>query len=388
MAANRPVRRTRLAALFGAQGATAVAQAPRDAGALAITGLRATCLREPVSKRSYTVVRVETRSGLTGFGECGAIAEADALFERAREIVLGRPATAYEVSSRVLAGLGSIEAAITMALLDVVGRHAGAPVYQILGGPTRHKVRALTTLEGDTDQALVEALHHARVAGFRAFIVPLPAIKARIQGDAFVQATRRRLETLCAEGRDLDFVIGGGGALSAADAARVASVLEPLHPLWLDEPCPLENLRTIRKIAEESVTPLGFGKSVAGAGAVQDLLREETVDVLRPSLAHHGLAQIRRMAALAETSYVAVAPHLEGGPIATAAALHLAASLPNFVIQQIPPATAPEDRRMRDAVTGTTLEVVHEGYAALPTGAGLGIAVDERVLESYQDPAR
>ena len=83
-----------------------------------------------------------------------------------------------------------------------------------------------------------------------------------------------------------------------------------------------------------------------------------------------------------------MAPHHDGGPIATAAALHLAASLPNFVIQHIPPATAAEDRRMRDAVAGTDLEVVRDGYAALPIGPGLGIAVDERALETYQERAR
>jgi len=360
-----------------------VAAAGRDVEGLSITGLRATRLREPVSRRSYTVVRVETRSGLTGFGECGAVAEAE--LERVRAIVLGKTATAYEVVCRALADLGAVEAAITMALLDVVGRHAKAPVYQILGGPTRHKIRALTTLEGDSDRDLVASLSRAKAAGFRAFVVPLPAIKARIQGDAFVRATQRRLEALCAAGQDLDFVVDGGGAPSPGDAARVAAVLEPFHPLWLDEPCPVANLRTIRKIASETVTPLGFGKTVAGSGAVQDLLREGAVGVLRPSLSHHGLTQVRRMAALAETSYVAVAPHHDGGPIATAAALHLAASLPNFVIQHIPPATAAEDRRMRDALTGTDLEVVRDGYAALPIGPGLGIAVDERALETYQE---
>jgi galactonate dehydratase len=379
MAADRPVRRVRLAALLGAQ---AVAPAG-DTDGLAVTGLRAVRVREPVSRRSYTVLRVETRSGLTGFGECSAGALTEAELERLRALVLGKPSTAYEVVGRALAGLGAVEAAITMALLDVVGRHARAPVYQILGGPTRHKVRALTTLEGGSDADLLAALRRARAAGFRAFVVPLPARPARIQGDAFVQATRRRFETLAAEGRDLDFVVDGGGALSPADAARVASALEPCHPLWLDEPCPLSNL--IRKIADETVTPLGLGKTVASAGAVQDLLREEVVDVLRPSLGRHSLTQVRRMAALAETSYVAVAPHHEGGPIATAAALHLAASLPNFVIQHIPPTPAADDRRMRDALVGTDLEAVRDGYAALPTGPGLGIAVDERVLATYQD---
>jgi galactonate dehydratase len=367
-----------LAAVLGAQAAVG----PRDPEGLSIADLRATRVREPVSRRSYTVVRVETRSGLIGFGECRAVAETD--LERARAIVVGRAATAYEVLSRAVAGLGAVEAAITMALLDVVGRHARAPVYQILGGPTRHKVRALTTLEGDSDGDLVSALRRARAAGFRAAVVPLPASRARVQGDAFVQATRRRLEALCAEGQDFDFVVDGRGALSPGDAARVAAMLEPFHPLWLDEPCSLANLQTIRKIAAESVTPLGFGKTIAGTGAVQDLLREEAVDVLRPSLSLHGLTQVRRMAALAEANYIAVAPHHDGGPIATAAAIHLAASLPNFVIQQIPPATAAEDRRMRDAVAGTDVEVVRDGYAALPVGLGLGVAVDERALETYQ----
>lgn len=377
MAADRQLRRARLAAVLEAQAAAA----PRDPEGLSITSLRATRVREPVSRRSYTVIRVETRSGLIGFGECGAVADAD--LERARAIIVGKAATAYEVLSRAVTDFGVVEAAITMALLDVVGRHVRAPVYQILGGPTRHKVRTLATLDGDSDGDLVAALRRAHAAGFRAAVVPLPASKARVQGDAFVQATRRRLEALCAEGQDFEFVVDGRGALSPGDAARVAAVLEPFHPLWLDEPCSLANHHSIRKIATESVTPLGFGKTIAVLGAVQDLLREEAVDVLRPSLSHHGLTRIRRMAALAEASYVAVAPHHDGGPIATAAALHLAASLPNFVIQHIPPTAAAEDRRMRDAVSGTELEVVRDGYAALPTGPGLGIAVDERVLDTY-----
>src|SRR5262245_25291252 len=125
MAANRQSRRARLAAALGAQAAAA----PRDPAGLSITGLRAFRVREPVSRRSYSVVRVETRSGLIGFGESRAVADAD--LEGARAMIVGKAATAYEVLSRAVAGLGAVEAAITMALLDVVGRHARAPVYQI-----------------------------------------------------------------------------------------------------------------------------------------------------------------------------------------------------------------------------------------------------------------
>jgi len=133
------------------------------------------------------------------------------------------------------------------------------------------------------------------------------------------------------------------------------------------------------------VTALGFGRHLHDSGAFQDLLREEVIDVLRPSLALNGISQIRKMAALAEAYYVAVAPHHNGGPVATAAALHLAASLPNFFIQQIPLPAAEADRRMRAELAGVSVERVTDGFAALPTGAGLGITVNEDALEKYKE---
>jgi galactonate dehydratase len=103
----------------------------------------------------------------------------------------------------------------------------------------------------------------------------------------------------------------------------------------------------------------------------QDLLREDLIDVFRPDLARNGITQIRKFAALAEANYVAVAPYHDGGPVGTAAALHLAASLPNFFAQQIPVPDADEDRRFRAALAGAALESVTDGYFALRTEPGL-----------------
>jgi galactonate dehydratase len=105
--------------------------------------------------------------------------------------------------------------------------------------------------------------------------------------------------------------------------------------------------------------------------------------VARPDILHFGITGSRRIAALAETYYVAVAPRHEGGPIATAAALHLAASLPNFFIQHIPLPAAAEDRAMRAQIAGGDLERVKDGFASLPNGPGLGVTVNEAVLEKY-----
>jgi galactonate dehydratase len=223
-------------------------------------------------------------------------------------------------------------------------------------------------------------------AGYRAFLVPLPAVKARNQGQEFVAATRQRLEGLRGvSGESLDFVLDGAGSLTPGDASSLSSALERFHLLWFDEPCRISNLGAIRKIASENVTPLGFGRHIQEAGAFQDLLREDAIDVLRPAIGLNPMSQIRGMAVLGEVNYVAVAPYHDGGPIGTIAALHLAASLPNFYIQQIPLPSAEEDRRMRAALTGSTAEVVKDGFAVLPTGPGLGMTVDEKALETYQE---
>ncbi|MEJ7608888.1 MAG: enolase C-terminal domain-like protein [Bryobacteraceae bacterium] len=157
--------------------------------------------------------------------------------------------------------------------------------------------------------------------------------------------------------------------------------------LWFDEPCPATNLQTIKKISEETVTPLGFGRQLQEPSVFQDLLREGVVDVLRPSLHHASISRIRQIAVLAETYYVAVAPYHEGGPIGTAAALHLAACLPNFFIQQIPRPEDERDRRMRLEIVSQDVEKVQEGFAALPGGIGLGIEVNESALEKYKETA-
>ena len=118
-----------------------------------------------------------------------------------------------------------------------------------------------------------------------------------------------------------------------------------------------------------------------------DLLREDCVDLLRPNLAQHGLSQIRRIAAVAETYYVAVAPFHDGGPLATAAALHLAASLPNFFIQQIPLPASERDRAFRRSLLSTDVEAVNAGFAALPNGPGWGVTVNQSAVEKAAQEA-
>jgi len=348
-----------------------------------MTALDAFPLREPVSKRAYTCLRLRTRSGAVGFGECSSISPPD--LSTLRSAIQHHEASSFESIRRNLTISLSALAALDMAMLDILGKFTKAPVYQVLGGPTRNQARALAHIDGDTDDAVVAAVRQARAAGHRAFAVPVPPTHAPNHSATLVTATHRRLDLVrTAAGAGCDFVLDAGGRLTPGDSSSLAAAFERLHLLWFDEPCPLSNLSAAYRIASENVTPIGFGRFATEHGVFQNLLRGDAIDVLRPDIARHGITQVRRISALAETYYVAVAPFHDGGPIATAAALNLAASLPNFFIQQLPCPTADQDRQMRARIAGESLETVKDGFLQLPRGPGLGITINEAALNEYR----
>jgi galactonate dehydratase len=361
-------RRARLAGMVAAQAAAM----PKPSAKLQIADVRLFSIREPASARSYSVVEVRTSGGLAGYGEGPAVAAA--VFADVRRFWVGRAATSYVTAGPALALAGAVD----MALLDIVGKASNAPVYRVLGGPTRNKVRAFASVQTPA------GVEQAAAAGHRAFGVRLPGAAARNQGRAYQRDLEALLEQLRrGHGQDYDFVLEADSSLSPGDAGSAARTLERWHPLWFDEPCAVSNAQTLRKIAEETVVPLGFGRDISDHGVYLELLRQGLIDIVRPAVGREGITRIRRIAAMAEPYYTALAPRHSGGPIATAAALHLAATLPNFFIQQIPYSSAREDAAMRQELCGAELERITQGFAALPTGPGLGITVNAKALEKY-----
>jgi galactonate dehydratase len=355
MSRNISRRRARLSVGFAPQAAVA----KPEAGDHIVTDMRWFPVREPVSGNAYTIVRVKTRSRLIGWGECARAAEHEA--KALEKEWTGRSATLYAAIDRS----SPLAGALDMALLDILGKACRTPVYRVLGGPTRHKVRTFTD---------------ANVPGFSAAGIVAPKPASRNQGKAYenqVQALVKQLPD------DRDFVLSAHGSLTPGDAASVARALESSHPLWFDEPCSVSNLEAVRKVSGETVTPLGFGRGIPDAGVFLALLREGLVDVVRPDITQWGISGARQIAVLAEAYYVAIAPHHEGGPVATAAAIHLAASVPNFFIQHVPLPDDPKDREMRAAIVSGGLETPRDGFLQVPAGPGLGIEVNESALEKY-----
>ncbi len=158
--------------------------------------------------------------------------------------------------------------------------------------------------------------------------MPLTMPPGMERGRRFYTDVRSTLDVLReAAGEECDFVLDCAGRTSPGEALSIADRLEGFHLLWMDEPCGELSATAQASISKGSVTAVGYGRGFEDEARFLDLLREDGVDVLRPALARHGLTAVRKAAALAETYYVAVAPFHRGGPIGTAAGMHVCAAL-------------------------------------------------------------
>ena len=360
---------------------------------IAITGLKATGIQEPVSKRTSIIVRVATDAGIEGVAEMpggGDVQATLAAVIRHGKSLRGRDAQGsqsllWDLSKSDEGISTSFLASLDMALLDIAGKISKAPIYDLICGRTRSKARALARLDGDSESELLRALDRESQAGFRAFIIPLALPKDGIRGRQFYRDTRRRLDNLReAAGDGFDFALDCQGQLRASQAAYLARELESFRLLWLDEPCDQTTDTARQRIAAESVTPVGLGRRATKLGDFQNWLRAGSLDVVRPEVNQLGIGAIRKLAAHAETHYVAIAPVNSGGPIATAAGIHVAASTPNFFMQEIPIPRDAKDRAMRRELLSENVELVEAGFFALPTGPGLGITLNEDAVKRYE----
>jgi galactonate dehydratase len=358
---------------------------PQSAGhPLEIAQFQAWRLKEPVSGRKYTVVELESRGGETGYGEGGPVPAAEIV--EARAAILGRRATESEFVRAHLAGIPAMEAAVGNAMLDLLSKSRKVPIYQFLGGPTRFKARLLARLESTDEASAPAPLERAKRQGFRAFTMPALQRDAMIPLQEYVDRVRARVARMQSMGgAGAEWVLDGAAAMTPGDAATVAKALEKVHLIWFDEPTGVLTTDGLAKITDESVMPIGLGRNIHDISAFQDLLRHCTVNVLRPGLGLNSLTKIKRIAALAETHYVAVAPYHEGGPIGAMAGVHLAAALANSYAVDVPVPAADRDAAMRAELTSGNKEAAENGFAVLMNRPGLGFEVNRKALDAYSE---
>jgi galactonate dehydratase len=344
--------------------------------------------------RNLTYVEVHTDDGLTGVGEARMLNHTDALLGYLAEAVpnhiLGSdPFNIEDLVQRMFrndygrAGEIAMSAISTveMACWDVVGKALQQPVYRLLGGAVRERIKAYAngwyTVER-TPSEFAEAAKRVLAKGYR-------ALKLDPFGAGFYELERaeqaRSIELVeavrDAVGRDVDILVEMHGRFSPASAIAIAKELEPFKPGWVEEPVPPENLKALKKAAEHIRIPVATGERIHTRHEYRELLELQAADIIQPDITHFGgILETKKLAAWADACYVLVAPHNVCGPVATAANLHLAACTTNFKIQEHFNDFA-EDF-VKAAAPGNP-EVV-DGYFALPSGPGLGVKLDHDVL--------
>ncbi len=347
--------------------------------------------------RNLTFVKVITDEGLEGIGEVRMLNHTDALLgyfaEAVPNHILGHdPSNIEELVQKMFrndfARAGEIAmsaiATVEMACWDIIGKSLNQPVYKLLGGAVRNRIKAYAngwyTVERTPEEFHAAALK-VTAKGYK-------ALKFDPFGSGFYEldfTERGRVIELVeavrsAVGPDVEILIEMHGRFNPATAIGMARELERFNPSWLEEPVPPENLAALKKAAEKINIPIATGERIHTRFEFRELIESQAADYIQPDISHFGgLLETKKLAAWAENYYILVAPHNVGGPVSTAAALHFAASTPNFKIQEHFNDFA--DEWVKTTAPGNP--EVTDGYFALPQGPGLGVTLNEDAVQAH-----
>ncbi|KAH8427607.1 D-galactonate dehydratase [Aspergillus melleus] len=274
---------------------------------------------------------------------------------------------------------------IDIALWDLKGRTLGVPVYQLLGGKVRNKVQVYAWIGGDRPSD-VEVAAKARIEqGLKCIKMNATEDVNWLDGPAVLDSCVERLKTVKSLGLDagLDF----HGRLHKPMAKQLAKALEPYRPLFIEEPLLCEHPEALKQLSGLTTIPIAFGERLFTRWDVKRFLEDGSVDVLQPDIAHAGgISETRRIASLAETYDVAIAPHCPLGPIALAASIQVAVSTPNFVIQEMSLGmhynVEAGNIDLNSYLVDKSVFDIAEGFVKAPSGVGLGIEIDEELVRA------
>ncbi|MEU2207783.1 galactonate dehydratase [Streptomyces hygroscopicus] len=344
----------------------------------------------------WMFVRVDTDEGVAGWGEPVVEGRAEpvrAAVEVLAEYLIGQDPMRIEDHWQVMTKggfyrggpvLSSAVAGLDQALWDIKGKHYGVPVYQLLGGPVRERVRAYAWIGGDEPEEIRDALTAQSEAGFTAVKMNGCGRMTPVATRAEIRAAVRRAETAREVlGDDRDFGLDFHGRVSPANARRLLPLLAEAAPMFVEEPVLSEHMDTVPDLVNASPIPLALGERLYSRREFIAPLRAG-VAILQPDISHAGgISELRRIAALAETHGAQLAPHCPLGPVALAASLQIAFTTPNFLIQeQSIGIHYNRGAELLDYVTDPEPFRFTAGQLSRTDRPGLGIEVDEEAVRA------
>ena len=353
--------------------------------------------------RNWVFVRVETdQPGLYGWGEATLEWKTQAVVGAVNDLaplLIGRDPRDIEQAVRILKkhsfwrlgviGMSAVSG-IELALWDIMGRWLGQPVWRLLGGKVRDRVKVYTHLGLGDMRAVYETLDEEPLVkratevvskGYRAlkavfipythYYAPLPDVD---KVGRLMEALRR------AVGPEVEIMVDfHGRPASAATALAYIDALTPGRPMFVEEPLPPGETAALAQVAAKSRVPIASGERLVDRPEFDDLFKARAVDIVQPDICHcGGLLEAKKIAAMAEAVSIGVAPHNPLGPIAGAAALHFAVSTPNHLIQEEMVGAVPW---YFEVVKGPIKMV--DGCWQVPDAPGLGVEVDEAVAAKH-----
>jgi len=343
--------------------------------------IRITRLETFKVKPRFLFLKVHTDQGIIGLGEPITEGRADTCAAAIKEMepyLIGKDArriihhwqalyrhTFYRGGPILTSALSGLE----QALWDIKGKALGVPVYELLGGATRDRIRVYAHARS------VEAIKKAKAEGFTAFKTGVKNARqsGAVANQKFIEeATEAFAQLKSAAGKDGDVGIDFHGAISPQNAGLLIKSLEPYQPFFIEEPVNCQNVDIMASLAKETHLPIATGERIFTKWGFREILEKQAASILQPDLCHAGgIFEGRIIAGMAEAYYASIAPHNPLGPISLACGLQLAATIPNFLCQ--------EQVTLGEGYLKNPFKV-KDGHVETPTGPGLGIELDEDAL--------
>ena len=338
------------------------------------------------------LVRIYTDEGIIGNGEAGLWAHHRLVFEAIRELAeyyVGKDPTRmehhFQVVSRNTHFMGSVlnaaVSAIDIAMYDILGKSLGKPVYQLLGGKCRDKVKVFANVSGDTLDQRAESAMQSVERGFTSLRTTPFFPECVHQNSTKVIKTAVEIVRTIREavGDEIDLGLEIHRNLTPDEAIILASELAPYRILYYEDPLGPESIEALDYVARHVNLPIATGERFFNMYQFKELIDKKTVSMVRPDLSlAGGFTQCKKIAAIAEASFVGVFPHLMGSPVNIAAYVQFDAAIPNYVLQ--------ESNRVDDHPLNEIIDhplQLDAGYVIVPDRPGIGVEINEEKLEKF-----